>query len=85
MQWRWQGADVAEADQDGDWVLCAHGPMNALGVIRLVPAAMRNWVLKATNDGIELCRSLIEGGERQFVVDQRHLEQEQSALRITLR
>ncbi len=76
-QWRWEAAGGHEAR----WVLRAHGPMNALGVVRLVPPPMHDWIAKATADGLEVCRSLAERGALRFTEDHRRLSVELAALR----
>lgn len=78
-QWRWVGRDPTSG-RDEEWELRAHAPMNALGVIRLLPEPMHGWVRKATRDGIELCGSLVEGGELAFLEDERRLKDELEAV-----
>lgn len=70
----------AEGSDEGRWVLRAHAAMSATSVARVLPEPLRAWVAKATDDGIDLCQSLIEGGEPQFATAQAQLLDELDSL-----
>lgn len=80
--WRSARAEAEEEDERyGSWRVVSRRGVTALEVAALLPDALLPWVVAATDNGVELCRALTEGGEPQFGPARRRLRSELAELR----
>lgn len=80
----WRSARAEAEDEDeryGSWRTVSRRGVTAVEVAALLPDALLPWVVAATQNGVEVCRALTEGGEPQFGPARRRLRTELAQLR----
>ncbi|HEX8103884.1 MAG TPA: hypothetical protein VF533_14805 [Solirubrobacteraceae bacterium] len=77
-EWEWAGG--ADAREVGRWRLRRQRPLEAREVAAALPGSLAGWVARATEEGIELCQALVDGGEPEFAGACRRLQAELAAL-----
>ena len=78
-QWEWLAERGSDLDL-GRWVLRAHNTSTAADVAGLLAGSLGWWVRRATEDGVRLCRTLIDSGDACFESALRRLADELAGL-----
>lgn len=79
-QWRWRRAVKGEAEDPGSWRLCGHCDVHPLAVRQLLPERLGPWVSVATQEAIDLCTDLVDGGDPRFADARDRLARELAVL-----
>ena len=83
LVWRvaeWEWVSAPGADRLGRWRLRDRRPVAAHEVAAALPEALATWVVRATEEGIELCEALVDSGDPQFAGARLRLRAELAAL-----
>lgn len=83
LVWRvteWEWLPAGNGRQLGRWRLSGRRAVEAREVAAALPDALAAWVARATEEGIDLCQALVDGGEGHFADARLRLRAELAAL-----